>query len=58
MKYAYLNMSSNAEEINEINYSQANVGNNPSINLATGRLQYMFHDAESGAGNFSILAQM
>ena len=54
MKYTYLSTPVNTEEINEINYSQANVGNNPSINLATGRLQYMFHDAESGAGNFSI----
>ena len=36
------------------NYSQADIGDNPSINLATGRLRYSFADLNVGYGNFAI----
>ena len=37
-----------------INYSQAYLGQNPSVNLATGGLRYAFDDLAIGAGDFAI----
>lgn len=54
MNYTYLKMPVVEESIREINYSQSNVGNNPTINLATGRVQYVFPDVELGAGNYAV----
>lgn len=54
MNYSYLNMPVNKEVISDINYSQSNIGNNPTVNLATGRMQYVFQDADIGATNFAI----
>lgn len=36
------------------NFSQADLGDNPSVNLATGRLRYAFSDLSIGHGNFAI----
>lgn len=36
------------------NFSQADLGDNPAINLATGRLRYSFKDLEVGHGNFAV----
>ena len=37
-----------------INYSQSDLGDNPSVNLATGRLRYTFGDLNVGSGNYAI----
>ncbi len=54
MNYTYLNMPVKPETIKDIDYSQSNIGGNPTVNLAIGRLQYVFQDAEIGAANFAI----
>lgn len=35
-------------------YSQADMGDNPAVNLATGRLRYSFDDLSVGYGNFAV----
>lgn len=42
------------EVITVKNYSQADVGDNPAVNLAVGRLKYFFSDLSVGHGNFNI----
>ena len=42
------------EVITAKNYSQADVGDNPAVNLAVGRLKYIFSDLSVGHGNFNI----
>ncbi len=42
------------EAIRETNYSKADERGNPCVNLATGRLKYMFDDVAIGQGNFNI----
>lgn len=54
MNIQFLNLTSQTEAIQDINYEQSNIGDNPTINLATGRLQYAFADCSVGNGNFSI----
>ena len=54
MNYTYLNMPVKPETIKDIDYSQSNIGGNPTVNLAIGRLQYVFQDAEIGSTNFAI----
>ena len=45
----------NADSTNAaVNFSQAETGSNPSVNLATGRLRYVFGDVSIGYGNFAI----
>ena len=54
MNYTYLNMPVKPETIKDVDYSQSNIGGNPTVNLAIGRLQYVFQDAEIGAANYAI----
>ncbi len=54
MNYTLLSMPVREEIIKDINYSQSNIGNNPAINLAIGRVQYVFQDADIGVGNYAI----
>lgn len=54
MNYTYSSMPVKQEVINDIDYSQSNIGDNPTINLAIGRMQYIFQDVGIGAGNFAI----
>ena len=35
-------------------YSEANSGENPTVNLAIGRLSYAFDDLSTGYGNFAV----
>lgn len=35
-------------------YSEANLGENPAVNLAIGRLSYAFDDLSTGYGNFAV----
>ena len=42
------------EIIDDKDYSQSNVGSNPAINLAIGRMQYVLSDVGVGAGDLAI----
>lgn len=54
MEMKYLKLGSSAAASQDINYEQSNIGDNPVINLATGRLQYFSGDCSIGAGNYGI----
>lgn len=54
MKIVPMNMPVQLEKIKDINYSQADLGNNPWVNLYTGRLKFAFEDLTIGGGNSTI----
>lgn len=54
MNYSFMSMPVKQETVKGTDYSQSNIGNNPTVNLAIGRLQYVFQDVGIGTSNFAI----
>ena len=54
MNYSFMSMPVKPETVKGTDYSQANIGNNPTVNLAIGRLQYVFQDVGIGTSNFAV----
>lgn len=56
MNYSFMSMPVKPETVKGTDYSQSNIGNNPTVNLAIGRLQYVFQDVGIGTSNFAVSA--
>lgn len=56
MNYSFMSMPVKPETVKGTDYSQSNIGNNPTVNLAIGRLQYVFQDVSIGTSNFAVSA--